>query len=156
MLNCSRIRFLSSVIILGLQFASVANLNAQGGDEHVKNQISFEESSCVSTLRMINVAEGTYWGGVEAKGYAGSLGELGPAGVSLIDKATASGKKDGYRFRLKPKREVGHGPIKHYTVTARPIKRLSDEQKSFFTDESGRIHFTTQNRGATIADPVVR
>jgi len=99
------------------------------------------------------VAQGTYWGGDAKKGYARTLKELGPGGAGMVDAAIASGKKDGYRFRFIPKRAAGHGPITQYTISARPIKRLFADQRSFFTDESGVIRSTTANRPATVADP---
>ena len=111
------------------------------------------EESCVLALRTINVAQGTYWGGDQAKGYASTLAELGPAGADLFEAVLASGKKDGYRFRLNPERASAGHSIKHYTITARPIKRLVKNQRSFFTDETGVIRFTTENRTATAADP---
>jgi hypothetical protein len=73
----------------------------------------------------------------------------------MIDAATAEGKKDGYRFRLSPERKSDHRPIKHYVLTARPIRWLLERQRSFFTDESGVIRFTTDNRAATIMDPAI-
>ena len=106
-------------------------------------------------MRTINVAEGTYWGGLESKGYAGTLKELGPQGESLIDEVMASGKKDGYRFRLTPEPNATSRPIKHYTITAHPIVRMSKDQRSFFTDETGVIRFTTENRNARITDPPI-
>jgi hypothetical protein len=111
------------------------------------------EKSCVATLRMLNVAEGTYWGGDTAKGYARTLRELGPAGSGMIDAVTASGEKGGYRFRLVSERTGTNRPIKHYAITARPVKRLAKDQRSFVTDETGIIRFTKENREATISDP---
>jgi hypothetical protein len=40
----------------------------------------------------------------------------------------------------------------HYTIGARPIKRLAKNQKSYFTDETGIIRFTQENRPATVSD----
>ena len=117
----------------------------------VRDQVTADESSCVATLRVINVAQATYWGGDPAKGYASSLSELGPTGSGILDSVVASGKKGGYSFRLFPK--TGHRPIKRYIIIARPVKRLVKDQRSFFTDETSVIRFTTKNRSATAADP---
>ena len=136
--------------------ALVITASALGSDQTIKDRLTSEEESCVSTLRTINVAEGTYWGGVDSRGYIGSLQKLGPSGENLIDAVTASGKKDGYLFLLKPEHRIKHMPIKHYTVTARPISRQSNEQRSFFTDETGVIRFTTKNREATVKDPAIK
>ena len=126
---------------------------AQVTSQSARDKVRAYESSCVATLRLINLAQGTYWGGDPKKGYARTLRELGPAGAGILDAAVTSGKKDGYRFRLIPKPVAGHGPITRYTMNARPIKRLFADQRSFFSDESGVIHFTTEDRLATVADP---
>jgi hypothetical protein len=145
----------TSLCIALFAFVLVPSLSAQTMDQGLTNRIKSQETSCISTLRTINVAEGTYWGGVDSRGYAGSLKKLGPSGESLIDAVTASGKKDGYRFRLRPEHRVEHSPVRHYTITARPIIRLSNDQRSFFTDETGVIRFTAKNRDATIKDPAM-
>jgi hypothetical protein len=111
------------------------------------------ETSCVSNLRAINGAQGAYWGGDPVKGYARTLKELGPTGAHFLEPVIASGKKDGYRFRFVPEHTARNQPIRHYTITASPLKRLVKDQRSFFTDETGVIRFTTENRAATPADP---
>ena|SRR5689334_4072917 len=110
------------------------------------------EDSCVQNLRTINVAEGSYWGGDSTKGFARTLSELGPAGVGFLEPAIASGKKGGYRFRLIPERVAAKQPIKHYVIIARPLKRLVGDQKSYFTDETGVIRFTRENRTPKVTD----
>jgi hypothetical protein len=137
-------------------FALVGISRAQKADQTIRDRVTAEETSCVSTLRTINVAEGTYRGGVDGRGYIGSLRKLGPSGGNLIDGVMASGKKDGYRFRLKPEHRIKHSPIRNYTITARPIIRVSNDQRSFFTDETGVIRFTTKNREATVTDPAIK
>ena len=144
-----------TVICLSLLFASLSNAaqtrQATGPDPQERAK-AYEES-CILALRTINVAQGTYWGGDPAKGYARTLEELGPTGAGLFEAVLASGNKDGYRFRLNPERAGAGHLIKHNTVTARPIKRLVKNQRSFFTDETGVIRFTIENRAATAVDP---
>jgi hypothetical protein len=145
-----RKRLVAEVTVLLL--TSVCGLRAQASGADPRQEARTDEQSCISVLRTINVAQGTYWGGDEGKGFASSLRQLGPAGDYLIDADIASGKKDDYRFRLIP--EHNH-PIKHYTISARPIKRLVKDQRSFFTDETDVIRFTTENRAATGSDPPI-
>jgi len=147
--------YFAHMVILAAVLAPICNSaqTDQPTSTAIEKQVEAYEEVCVSSLRVINVAEGTYWGGDSAKGYARTLKELGPAGVGFIDAVTASGEKDGYRFRLIPERTGASGPIEHYRITARPTKRLVKDQRSFFTDETGVIRFTTQNRAATVADP---
>jgi hypothetical protein len=111
-----------------------------------------EEASCVANLRAINVSQNSYWGGERTKGYAATLRELGPAGAGFLEPVIATGKKDGYRHTLTPKDKKAGQPIRHYSITAGPRKRLVNDQKSFFTDETGVIRFTDKNRVATSAD----
>src|SRR5437016_5440891 len=82
------------------------------------------EESCLARLRVLNVAQGTYWGGDPDKGFARTLRELGPRGAGIVESGVASGKKDGYRFHLNPERTPKAKPVRHYTITARPIKIL--------------------------------
>ncbi len=147
---------ITSMCIALCVFALVRRSGAQKTDQSIKDRVKVEETSCVSTLRTINVAEGTYRGGVESRGYIGSLQKLGPSGEDLIDAVMASGQKDGCRFRLRPEPRIEHGRIKHYAITARPITRLSNDQRSFFTDETGVIRFTTKNREATLKDQALK
>ncbi|MGA8366808.1 MAG: hypothetical protein WB716_05780 [Candidatus Acidiferrales bacterium] len=156
--------YVAAILILTAVFAPICDAaqTDQATGAVIEKRVKAYEEWCVSSLRVINVAEVTYWGGDSAKGYARTLKELGPAGAGLINAATASGKieavvlaggKNGYRLRLIPERAGANHPIEHYTINARPIKRLVKDQRSFFTDETGVIRFTTENRAATIADP---
>ena len=43
------------------------------------------EESCVGSLRTLNTAQVTYWGGDAKKGFARSLKQLGPTGEDLIE-----------------------------------------------------------------------
>jgi hypothetical protein len=47
------------------------------------------------------------------------------------------------------------GRIKAYTLIARPQHFGKDETRSFFTDESGALRATPENRVPTIQDPVL-
>jgi hypothetical protein len=127
--------------------AQVANTNSD-----LESRVKAYESSCIASLRLINTAQVTYWGGNQKKGFARRLEELGPKGEGLIDQRLANGQKDDYRFVLTSDSvevENGRG---HYTISARPVRRLVKGQRSFFTDETNLIRFTRGNRKATAAD----
>jgi hypothetical protein len=121
----------------------------------VKQKVRAYEESCVGNLRTISAAEGTYWGGDPKKGFARSLKQLGPKGENLIVQALAVGRKDGYHFILTPLPAETGKPVTRYTIKARPIKRLVKDERSFFTDETGVIRSTKENRAATAADPPI-
>jgi hypothetical protein len=147
-------------LLISLIFATCCNssrsliANAQQGDDRaLKERVKASEDACVLTLRTINTAQVTYRGGNETKGFARTLRELGPKGEGMLEPVITSGKKRGYRFRLTPQRTSSDKPVEHYIVTAWPMKRLVKNQRSFFTDETGVIRFTTEDRLATSADP---
>jgi len=114
-----------------------------------------EEALCVGNLRTLNTAQATYWGGDPQKGYARSLKLLGPKGEDIIDSRLASGSTGGYRFLLKPG-PPEKGVVRHYAISARPLKILIKGQRSFLTDETGVIRFTEENRPATTSDSPIQ
>jgi len=124
----------------------------QSDDTVLGKQVEAYEKACILSLRTINTAQVTYRGGDETKGFARTLRELGPKGAGILEPIIANGKKDGYRFRLTPELTAPGSPVQRYTVIAQPLKRLVKNQRSFFTDESGVIRFTTENRSATSSD----
>ena len=113
------------------------------------------EASAVSSLRNLNTAQVEYARAYPDKGFASSLGELGPTGYSLISAVLASGKKDGYIFNLMASPSDSGGKVVRYTITARPRRYGDDTVRSFFTDESGVLRFTSENRAATAQDPTL-
>ena len=60
----------------------------------------------------------------------------------------------GYQFEYLA--EPQGGILKRYVITARPQCYCKTGQKSFTLDDSGSIHYTAENRAATLNDPVVR
>jgi hypothetical protein len=113
------------------------------------------EVSAVSALRTINTAQSVYAEEHPDRGFAPSLRDLGPApGAELVDEVLASGLKSRYIITMLPGPR-SDGRIKNYTVIARPQRFGKDETRSFFTDESGALHATPENRAPTIQDPVL-
>jgi len=127
-----------------------------GASSDVQLRTKVYEESCVGNLRTLNTAQVTYWGGDAKKGFARSLKQLGPRGEDLIEQVLATGKKDGYQFVLTPGPVDANGAIRHYTISARPSKVLVKGQRSFFTDETGVIRSTPENRAATASDPSIQ
>ena len=128
------------------------------------------QASAVASLRTINVAAANYQA-TYGNGFPSSLAALGPpAGgtpancnaAELIDSLLASGQKHGYKIEYKP------GPAlekpasgcalpgaKSYAVVARPLKYQKTGVRSIFTDESGVIRWTADDRPATAQDPPI-
>ncbi len=114
-----------------------------------------EASSVVGSLRTINTSEVTY-ASTYGTGFSQSLLELdGPPGsntadaAGLIDSVLGSGQKSGYVFDYRPGAPGPEGIINSDTVTARSSY---GGHPNYFTDESGVIRQTEENRPATVND----
>lgn len=116
----------------------------------------------VGSLRTINTAEITY-ASTYNTGYSRTLADLAPAPngepnathAGLIDEALASGRKAGYIFTFTPGPPNANGRIETYTVSAQPLKYGETGTNSYFTDQSGVIRQTIEDRPATVNDPPV-
>lgn len=100
-------------------------------------------------MRAINYGQMEYEQTRPEAGYAGTLAELRAA--ELIDETLATGSTHEYGFALTPGSPQSSGRIVSYRVIARPSFHFA-RCASFFTDETGVIRFTRENRAATAAD----
>ncbi len=121
------------------------------------------QASAVGSLRTINTAEVTYASTYDL-GFSPTLGALAPpsgdaepsaSAAGLIDSVLAGGKKNAYTFSYSagPPDKTGH--IKTYTVIARPMVYGRAGSMSYFTDESGVLRQTDEDRPATAKDPPI-
>lgn len=79
-----------------------------------------------------------------------------PQHADLIDNVLASGLKLGYEFTyLRGTAEAASAQFR-YTILARPVTPGVVGERSFFTDETGVIRFTRDDRAATKDDTPVR
>jgi len=113
------------------------------------------EESCITNLRAIDMAQALYSVGDTTKGFAQSLKQLGPDGSGRLESVLASGKKDGYVFRLTTEPKDTRKPATNFQLSARPVKPAVKGQRSFCTDETGIIRSTSEPRPATAADPPI-
>jgi hypothetical protein len=114
------------------------------------------EASAFSALRNINTPQSVYTKEHPDRGFAPSLRDLGPSpGAELIDEVLASGLKSRYTITMVTAPPDSDGRIRTYTLIARPLRFGKDETRSFFTDQSGAFHITSENRAPTIQDPVL-
>ena len=63
-----------------------------------------------------------------------------------------SGEEEGYMFTYVPGPAEADGKRRHYTILARPLQFGKTGKQNFFTDETGVIRFTTENRPANSND----
>jgi len=75
--------------------------------------------------------------------FATSLQELGPSGANMIDPDLASGEKGGYRYTLS-------ATPAGYAISATSI----EPGRSYFSDQSMRIHVHNGPGPATVNDPL--
>ena len=128
----------------------------------VRSRKPANEASAGASMRQIITAQITYAIIYPEKGFAARLAELGPPppgnepsekAANQIDPQLASGVKSEYRFVLRPRPPAAAGIVRTFTISARPIEYGVTGVRSFFTDESGVIRSTSEDRPATVDDP---
>jgi type IV pilus assembly protein PilA len=119
-----------------------------------------DQKSAVGSIRSINTAE-VYYGREYKKGWSPTLASLGvspdggkpsAAAAGLLDNSLTNGKKRNHVFTYKAGTPDASGNIKTYALSVRPVK-WHPGHWNFFTDESGIIRGTQENRAATVDDP---
>ncbi len=147
--------YVALVILILVILSTISPVNL------LRSRTAANQASAVSSLRTINTAEVTYSSRYNS-GYSPSLSALGeggagsqptPSAAGLIDSVLASGVKSGYRITYVSGLPDKTGHIKTYTVVARPVEYGKSGKMSFFTDESGVICQTEEDRPATAKDP---
>lgn len=111
------------------------------------------EAMAIGALRIYNTAMITYSSTFPDVGFPSSLTVLGGEGGSpdhagLVDNLLSSPpfEKSGYRFTYYRRCN------EEYTIVARPSRSGSDSDRSFFTDQSGVIRYTKEDRDPTADD----
>jgi hypothetical protein len=149
---------ITPALVLGTLFLSML-LFAQespGVPSH-ENQLS-----AVGSLRSINTAE-AYYAKEYGKGFSSTLAALGvppdgtevsPKAAGLLDNSLTGGTKNNFVFRYTAGAQDADGKISAYTVTAQRVK-WQKGVKSFFTDQTGAIRGTDQNRPPRASDPAL-
>ncbi len=136
----------------------VVNLAAQNKFK----AISEDESYAVGSVRTINTAE-DYYTHTFGKGYSPDLVSLGEAPAGAVPSAEhagvvadhlANGRWRNYLFTYKAETAGSDGRIGTYTLIARPVK-WEKGRASFFTNQTGVIRWTRENRPATANDSTI-
>ncbi len=122
------------------------------------------ESSAIGKLHMINNALLTYMNMYREIGFPSDLAVLATppddvesspehAGFLQDDFANNSFVSDGYQFTYTQR---GSGASGAFVLTARPVEFGKTGTSSFYTDESGVIRSTGEDREANVQDGPVR
>ena len=140
------------VLVSALLFA----ISALGQE---KSSLPDEVASALGSVRTIETAEMTY-ASTYNTGFSRTLAEMGETATgakesasraNLIDYKLAEGRKHGYVFTYRPGQKDKDGKTSKFTLTARPMKWQKDAV-SFFSDETGVIRWTRENRTPTAKD----
>ncbi|MCL5286535.1 MAG: hypothetical protein M1453_00865 [Acidobacteria bacterium] len=155
-------KLVGALFLAGLCWAIFVSLSGEElRREH--HQGRGNAASAIGSLRTINTCEVTYES-TYGKGFSPTLAALGPplagdkpsaAYADLIDSVLASGQKTGYNFVYTAGPPDKEGRIMSYTVVARPATAGVSGNSNFFTDETGVIRATKENRAANGNDPPI-
>lgn len=110
------------------------------------------EAAAAGSVRQLNNCAAAYAAKHAESGFPASLNLLGPGGTNCIRAELATGQKGGYSFAYTPGARDTSSRISGYTISARPLRYGSTGQRSFFSDQSGVIRFTGEDRAATARD----
>ena len=102
------------------------------------------EGSAISHMRNIVTSQITYQATTGEGSFAPDLATLYSS--KLIDRVLGSGTKNSYVFSVS-----GEGST--FTITGRPLVYGERGNRSFFSDETGFIRYTSKDRPATAEDP---
>ncbi len=104
----------------------------------LRARMAANESSAVSSVSTLNVAEINYVTAHPAQGYTCSLSDLSDAGS--IKGPLATGQKNGYAFELTGcAPATDGGPNVKYQVVAYPVRVHQTGRRAFCSDESATI-----------------
>lgn len=155
--RAGRVGYSSGIATLVLSFL----FWTQMGIPPCGERFSSDRASAIGSLRTINTSEISY-ASTYNQGYSPDLVSLGPTSgtpststANLIDEVLAGGRKSGYTFTYTAGRRDANGRIISYTVIARPTIYDAENpvhRTSFFTDETGVIRSTDENRSPTVQD----
>ncbi|MCH8015934.1 MAG: prepilin-type N-terminal cleavage/methylation domain-containing protein [Acidobacteria bacterium] len=107
----------------------------------MKSKLAANEASAITTVRSVLNAETLYVTTVGSGKYA-TMGSL--VSGMLVDTVVGSSTKDGYVFAIS----LGAADTS-FVIDARPTGYLNSGIRSFFSDETAVIRYTTADSAAT-------
>lgn len=142
-------------IILAAALWLAPILPAQQDESMLKN-----EGRAVATVRLILTCAIVYQTGHPDIGFPAVMSDLDPSGINCLDAkygepVSEGAPRDGYRFYYRPSESRGEMNT-GFEITARPESYGGTGTLNLFTDDSGIIRSTTQDRAATSDDPPMK
>lgn len=107
----------------------------------MRSKLAANEASAITTVRSVLNAETLYVTTVGSGRY-GTMGNL--VSGMLVDTVVGSSTKDGYVFAIS----LGAADAS-FVIDARPTGYLNSGIRSFFSDETAVIRYTTADSAAT-------
>lgn len=163
---------------LGLSFVPILIIAAIAIPNLLRARMAAYEASAVESLRTINTSNVEYYS-TYSNGYPPSLSALGGASgetancdhALLIDFALSTGLKNGYIFTYRAQAPAnGSTPVlspeaaakgcttpgstEGYSVTANPVQTGTTGQRSFYTDATGTIRYSTEGSATAGSVPL--
>ncbi len=133
----SLIELLIVVSVIGI-IAAIAVPNL------VKSKAVANEGAAISAVRTVVTAQITYSTKAGSGSFAADLPQLQAA--NLIDSVLGSGTMEAYSLSVS-------GNSAGFAVNARPLVYGNTGTRSFYSDESGVIRYTTADAAATASSP---
>ena len=127
----------------------------------VRQKLRAPEQNAVVALQLINAAEMEY-ARIYGHGFSPALEALGAPAAGVLPNAGAAnlglpaiegGIRLGYRFAYRPGKPNSAGHIVAYSLSAQPVRYRRETRRSFYTDQTGVIRFTKEDREAAAQDP---
>jgi hypothetical protein len=123
-----------------------------GTSKIVESQIPANEASAIATIRKLNEAEMIYASEHPNLGFSTDIPTVGGILNEDADPATKR-SKSGYSFTYTPCEKL-NGAIRSYTIVAIPNQAGRTGVRSFYSDETGEIHYNSRGP-ADASSPVV-
>jgi len=122
------------------------------------SHIAPREAAALAALNDVHTSDEAYAASHPERGFAPDLASLADfskyAGRKGVDQELATGRKTGYVFTYTPGTPV-NGVIQSYTVTAVPEIVGETGRRRYFSDESGKIHYSL-NASADVGSPILQ
>jgi len=132
-----------SLIELLIVVAVIGIIAAIAVPNFVKSKAVAQEGAAISAVRSVVTAQITYAVKGGSGSFAADLSTLNSAG--LIDSVLGSGTMEAYSLSVS-------GSGIGFTVNARPLVYGKTGTRSFYSDESAVIRYTTADAAATSSD----
>ncbi len=141
----TRLLFLAVLVMVGLHYMALVVSESKRASP---------SGYGISGVRKLVTSQFSYSATIGGGTYTDSLDSLYSS--NLIDSLLASGTKDGYIFTVST--DAGNGSFAIYatpiTYDVRPRSFFDNKTRrtSFFSDQTGVIRYTTEERPATVDD----